>query len=638
MISHAPQTVAAAVAAAVYFTAVGLPVARACGIAGFAPLSLAPALGWAVACVLALPVLSAVGFGAAQVTAFASVLLGMSLAALWRQSRPVTALPRWQIALAALPALLPMAAILPKSVPGGLRLAPPMFDHVKIAVVDAVLRDGLPVPNPFAGGTDPGHLAYYYLWHFGAAFVARLLHTGGWTAEAAMTGFTAFASLMLMLGAARALGGRTRAAVMTAVLCLPGSLRPLLVAALGSETAPALIPYNSDIGNWLNQAAWVPQHMQSASCVLISALLITRLGERAIFPALCLGLTTAAGFESSVWVGGVGFLVAGGALVLHQLVRTPARSRLLLHGLGAATLALALIAPFLRAELAAVAARHVGAGLSFLPYPVFGGAFSPFWRIVLDIPGFWLVLLPFLFPAVLPAALAFGWNGGTPWRGPFGVLAAGSLCVAWLLRSTFDNNDLGWRVVLPALLVATPMASVWLAQARGFAFLSAAVFGSLGLVQTAVFAGDYTLGQRPGDPAAFLRAQAMWADVRAATAPDERIANNPHDLEAVTPWAVNIGWALLSDRPSCYAGWETVLAYGAMSRAQLLAMNGRSRRVFAGVPVDGDLRNLRDLDHCAAVLVTSRDPAWRQPFWSDNAMFEPVISRSDWMLLRLRRR
>jgi hypothetical protein len=285
-----------------------------------------------------------------------------------------------------------------------------------------------------------------------------------------------------------------------------------------------------------------------------------------------------------------------------------------------------------------VAARHGGAGVAVAPYPVFGTALPAAWRILLDLLGFWFVLLPFLFPAVLPAALGFGWTARTAWRAPFGVLVLACLGVAWLLRSTFDNNDLGWRVVLPALLVATPMAGVWLARARGFPLLAASVFGALGLVQTAIFAGDYTLGHRPGEPADFRAAQEMWPLVRALTGPEERIANNPHDLESVTLWAVNIGWALLSDRPSCYAGWETVLAYGAMPRAQLLAMNGRSRRLFAGVPVAEDVNDLRDKDHCDAVLVTSRDPAWGRPFWNNRALFKPLSVTPAWSLYELRKK
>jgi hypothetical protein len=336
----------------------------------------------------------------------------------------------------------------------------------------------------------------------------------------------------------------------------------------------------------------------------------------------------------------LGFFAAGLALVGHRVFCAAGSQRLrqLLRLCLPGGLTLVLIAPFLSAESAAVAARHGGAGVALGAYPVFGPVVPAAWRPILDLPAFWFVLLPFLFPAVLPAALAFCRTTQSAWRKPFSVLALACLCGACVSRSTFDNNDLGWRVVLPALLVATPMAAVWLARGRGVRLLAALGFGALGLVQTAVFAGDYTLGRRPGAPADFVQAQAMWPAVRALTGRDERIANNPHDLETVTPWAVNIGWALLSDRPSCYAGWETVLAYGAMPRARLLAMNGRSRRLFAGVPVEGDIRDLRDQDHCDAVLVTSRDPAWQKPFWKDVSLFKPLSATETWSLYELRKK
>ena len=39
-----------------------------------------------------------------------------------------------------------------------------------------------------------------------------------------------------------------------------------------------------------------------------------------------------------------------------------------------------------------------------------------------------------------------------------GILVILSLAVSWLLASTIGNNDLGWRAMLPAVLVLTPIS------------------------------------------------------------------------------------------------------------------------------------------------------------------------------------
>jgi len=628
------------VLASALFTWLGLPLARRLAPAGIPPLALAPALGWATASVLALPVLSLTGFSQGAAWAFTLVLIGL---AAWRRRRPGPALPAGAMLAALALGIVPLMAIMPKATAAGLLLAPPLFDHVKIAIVDAILRAGLPVPNPFYGPANPGHLAYYYLWHFSAAWLARLQGIGGWQAEAGMTGFTAYASILLMLGLCRALGGAMWAMILVPLLSLSGSARPLLEAVLGHEGANAAIPRGSEIGNWLNQAAWVPQHLASACCVVLSALLMLRLSESGgILAALCLGLTVAAGFESSAWVGGIAFAVAGCALGLWLLWRMPRETCLAFvgRGAGAAILAAALIAPFILAELHATAAREAGAAIALLPTQVFGAALPPAWRAVLNPPAFWLVLLPFAFPALVPmAATAVRAvprqpEPATTLAATLAILAFACLCVSWMLRSTIDNNDLGWRAVLPALLVL-PAFAARLDLRRSW--IVCAVCALLGIPQAASMLRDYAIGQRPGAPAAFTQTENLWPELRRIAAPEDRVANNPLLAAAATPWPDNIAWALFADRPSCYAGWETVLAYGAVSRARLEDINARFTRVFAGVPSADDIEQLAMSDHCAVVAILPGDGAWGKDPFAGSPYFVLADSNRNWRIYRRRK-
>jgi hypothetical protein len=439
-----------------------------------------------------------------------------------------------------------------------------------------------------------------------------------------MTGFTAFASVMLMMGLARALGGGALSLLAAPMLCLPGSMRPVLAALAGRAGADGFIPPSSDLGGWLNQAAWVPQHLASACCAMVSALLILRLAEGGNWVvALVLGLTVAAGFESSIWVGGVAFAVAGAALGVFLLVRMPgtARWRLLGWGAGAAVVAGVLILPFVQAELASVQARHLGAGLAMVPYPVFGGDVPAGWRALLDVPGFWLILLPFAWPALAPLGVAAALRrpAAPAYVPALAVFAGGCLAAAALLRSTIDNNDLGWRAVLPAMLLLTALAACMLgrlaARARWGALCAALLVACLGIPDAARMVREYAGGQRPGDAAGFARSAALWDAVRRHAGPMDRVADNPAFVGLATPWPVNISWATLADRPSCYAGWETVLAYGSLSRPGLLAVADRFTRVFGGQAAPGDVTAMARIDNCAVAAVTVEDGAWsRDPF------------------------
>ena len=627
--------------AAAFFTAIGLPLARFIAPRAMPPLAMAPALGWAVFATLALPCLEIMGFSRAHILLLASLACGLAVLC-WRP-RAGAATPRWGLALAAAIAVMPALAILPKHVPGGILLAPPMFDHVKIALVDAILRDGLPVPNPFIGPASPGHLAYYYLWHAGTAMLAAALHVNGWTAEAAMTWFTAFASLTLMMGVAVALGGRAVAMTATALLALPGSVRPVLDALAGQDAVSRMVPRSADFGGWLNQSAWVPQHLASACCVVLAALLMVRLAEAGTaVVAAALGVVVAAGFESSVWVGGIAFALAGGSLGLILLWRLQRGGALafLARGACAALLAAILMTPFIRAELNAASLRG-GGGIAVLPYPVTGALFSAVWRPFGDVIGFW-PLVAFELPAVLPLGLALlllsRASARTGLTRPLGLVAAACLCTAWLLRSTIDNNDLGWRAVLPAVLLLGAFAGCALencvAAGRWSLLTVAAFIAALGVPDAMRMMFDYAGGQRPGDALALAAAAPVWQAVRRHAGPDDRIANNPDDAAAALPWPVNIAWATQSDRPSCYAGWETVLAYGTLPKPALIETALRFKRVFDGDAQPGDVDHMARIENCAVAVVVPADGAWAHDPFAESGSYGLAEAREGWRVYR----
>jgi hypothetical protein len=635
---------AAYVCAGVFFTALGLPMARAVAPAGFPALGAAPALGWLVYTVLALPFLSIFGFGA--VTAWLFTALCAAIAAwFWRRPAGVG------MAAAALAmGLLPLMAIMPKNPGAGLLLAPPMFDHVKIAVVDAILREGLPVPNPFYG-QGRGVFAYYYLWHFGVALWARLTGLGGWGAEAAITGFTAYASVMLMFSVARALGGGTVALAGTALLCLPGSLRPVLAFFAGDFGTNPFIPRKSDIGGWLNQAAWVPQHMASACCVVVSALLLLRLREGASWlAALALGLSVAAGFECSTWVGGIGFAIAGSVLGVSQLFALPPERRrvFLVQGAVSGMIAAVLIAPFVLAQLNMVAARQTGPAIAFAPYNTFGWLMPASLRPAMDVFGFWLVLLPFQFPALIPlaacAASRPAWLRPALLRAPpearhiaavFGVLGISCLGVSWLLRSTIENNDLGWRAVLPALLVMPGFAACLaerIMKHRPRLVGLCGLLALLGVPQSITMIGEYAAGVTPGAPRDFARTANLWPAIRRDSAPTDRIAVNPKLAQSAVFWPANIAWALFSDRSSCYAGEQSVIAYGNLSRAQLAEIDSRFSRVFEGSATSQDVALLASRDDCSLIAITPEDGAWAKDIFGGSTIFRLREATANWRI------
>jgi hypothetical protein len=539
-----------------------------------------------------------------------------------------TTVPPWAYALAALFALAPAAAILPKLSGDAVYLAAPIFDHAKVALMEDIMKFGVPPGNPFFGDTFP-RLSYYYLWHFSAAELALAAGISGWEADAAMTWFAAFASLTIMMGLGVWLGGRA-AAILVVILSATASARTLLDWMFGSGNVEQVVGRSAGLGGWLFQAAWVPQHIMSAACAAAAVILMSELARRgSALVVVTLALVVTAGFESSTWVGGVTFAIAAPVIAIVIMRRlVPQRRQLFIASLAvAAVLAMCFASPLLRDQLAATAGRGSPVALQF--YPVLESYFPQPLRAVLDPPAFWVVLLPLEIPAVyligmialapLVSSRKFEEDRSGVLRA-VAVLALTGLAVGWLLTSTLgENDDLGWRAVLVAAMALTVLAAAglsrWIGARSCIGVTVAGIAIMLGLPGGIDVMRSYVSGQTEPEARLFAASSQLWAAVRRHAGPAERVGNNPLFLQAMTPWPVNISWALLSGRRSCFAGRELALVYSTLGEQRTEEINAQFIRVFAGDGSPADVQQLATAYHCRLIVVTAVDGAWdRDPF------------------------
>jgi hypothetical protein len=622
-----------AAVATLFWTSLGLAITRRLVPGGLA-LPMAPALGWAVHSVFALPMFYLVPFSAATIAAVGVAVLMAGLLASRAghhpdERTPPARVPTWAYAAAALLAIAPAAAILPKFAGDAVYLADPIFDHAKVALIDDMTRLGLPPGNPFFA---EGGFVYYYLWHFSAAELSRLLGVGGWAADAAMTWFSAFASLAVMVGLAVWLSRSASAAVVVVILAATASGRYLLWQLFGAENVDAVLSRPAGFAGWLFQAPWVPQHIMSATSVVIAMFLMAQLAHRRNALGIAtLGPLAAAGFESSTWIGGFTFAAAGLMAVPALLIHAgPKQAWPFLGALAAAGIvALGFAAPLLHDQIVATATRSAGSPISIMPHEVLGEHFSAGLRRIVDPPGFWLIFLPLELPAIfVPGVIALGAliltrdlesdRKRAVWA--FAALVAASLVISWLLVSTpGDNNDLGWRAVLPGAMVLTVFAAVglvrWIATRAYFAAAAAIAAVMVGLPGSIELIHSDVAGRSEPDGKLFAQTPDMWAAVRRHAGAEERIANNPLFLADITLWPVDISWALLADRRSCYAGRELTLVYTSLPRQRQEEIDAQFIRVLAGKGTPGDLEDLATKYDCRFVVLTSADGAWaNDPF------------------------
>ena len=622
-----------ALIAAAFWTLIGYALARR-----FVPrvlaLGTAAVIGWSVHSAATLPIYQLLGFSPFTVAGVGAVCVlvagfSLSLPESASKTEPALTLPLRAFLAAAMLALVPAATLLPKTSGDAVWLADATFDHAKSAIIDAMTRLGLPPVNPvFGEAGTAGHLAYYYLWHFSAAEIALVTSNRGWEADIGLTWFTAFASLSLMMGLAVWLSKRTSAAILVAALAAAGSLWPTLNSIFHVESnAPVLLPPIGMAG-WLFQATWVPQHLMAASCVVTAMLLITRYTLRQnLTLLLTIALLTVAGFESSTFVGGITFALAGliAVPILFGEVDGQWRLRFVAWLVIAALLVACLIAPFVRDQLAAVHARGAGNPIVVAPYTVFGEWFPVWLRRVLDVPGYWLIILPVELPAVFIAgviALAAALRSAMPRSeklviAVFACLAGTGLVISWLVASTIgENNDLGLRAIIPVeivLMVMVAAASAGLPSVPRRAAIVATALAGLALslpdfIQT--LHDNIIATPQPPDAKVFAQTPELWAAMRRHTAPAARVANNPLFLRDLTPWPVNISWALLADRSSCFAGREMALAFAPLSPERREAINAQFIRVFGGAATAADVHDMATKYHCDVVVIVPQDKAW----------------------------
>jgi hypothetical protein len=630
-----------ALVGATFWSALGYAIARHL-LPRVLALGTAPALGWAVFSAASLPILSAVGFSPLTVIGLAA--LGLACAGVCLRLAPATAGPPigkpWILAAAAIAAailaLAPAVALAPKYSPTGVHLAAPIFDHSKIAIIDVMTRQGLPPVNPVFGETGAAgaaaRLVYYYLWHFSAAELALVLHVSGWEADIGLTWFTAFASLTLMMAIAVWLSRRPGAALLAVALAAGASLRGVVSFFSGNYELEPFLQQPTGFAGWLFQSAWVPQHLMAASAAITSMLLLVHYAQRPkIIHVVILGLVVAASFESSAFVGGVTFAIAAvaSAPLLLGAIEKKRRARAILGLVVAGALALGFAAPFIADQLAFIAARGSAGAIGVHPFEVLGEIFPRPLRRILDLPAYWLILLPLEFPAsFIAGALALvamlSWRQRAP-EGTavklLGVLAAAGLAISWLLVSRLgDNNDLALRAILPAAMLLIAFAAAGMLAVPNRALRRAiAIFACGGLLLSLPDSATMTYanwrGNAAEDAAVFAQTPELWAAVRRYAPAGARVANNPLFLKDLTPWPSNMSWALIADRSSCFAGRELAIPFAPLSLERREAINEQFIRVFAGQALPTDVGDLAGKYGCEVVVVVPQDGGWNNdPF------------------------
>ena len=630
-----------------FFAVAGHAVLKASGI-DEAPLTcwlIAPAVGALCWSGVSFFVLSVVGFHGAIVWTGVIAVIAVGLFAL-RRKMPTAIGGRgaWLIAiLIAALAIMPIFPLLPAIEEGGLYFGQQIFDHVKTALVDSIYRTGLPPTSPFiAPDGRPAGLFYYYGWYVLAAQLRAVFGCSGYVADLALSHVTAISSLALMGAIAYRLSGSCAAIAGVLLIAPAGDPRALLGTLIGWPDVARLEGPEFGIENWLEQSFWVPQHIFAATGVVVAMLILCWLrppASRIWRLAIMLGAVAAASVTASIYSGAFVFAAIALPAAVLVLWDTDSFRRVAVPLLVAMVIAGSLAAPMLL-NLASLGGGP-GKIVAFWIYPATGFIDqSTVAGKIAHVVSFWIVLLPLHLGLAYVLGL---WQLRRPpaaasseqflfWALSIAVILV-SFLITQFVKSTVTRNDLGWRIILPALLILTANAGVtvgrWLeglgqapinvqARLRTAALLvAAAIAVPLTLLGIRAAAEQFVPAdqhaQLPVQVHRVLAAQpAAWREVRARTNPTDLVVSNPKAFDDAPEWGANLPWALFADRSSLLssANWAALLSLQLQASGIVEDYANLLDRLFAAHATASDVDALAGRLNVRMIVVTPLDDLW----------------------------
>lgn len=549
--------------------------------------------------------------------------------------------------------LIPPIFIFPFIEDGGLYTGMQIHDHMKMALVDAIVREGLPPMNPFyAPGGQRIELIYYYGWHFLVAQLKVLTGMSAWQAQVAFSWFTSL-SLISCIGAmAIQIGERSRAGFFIFLLAMCHQLPPILVSIAGPQWKEL---FNYPPGHPLEylwwQLSWAPQHVFSALCVILLLYLATHLLTEKKVHWICaagIGLVAATGFSASVWVSGVGLAFVLPALIYATRKYLCDQSRLVPLSLSlvlAVSVCVLFSLPVLNSIFSNPDSMGSGFPLTVKPYTSTGlFGMTTLLEQVGHVFLYWLKNLVLIFGCIYILGLLtlFAYK---PQRENIAIFKSlsiagifGFFIIVQFLQSNIANNDFGWRCVVVPMLLLMIWSAVALSRIELGHQISTRIWhGESLLVQRANIILPLswmliTLGiassikdiQLPGPRYSFvkkdlalhrdiLRTKKAWEEIKQLT--------GPHDIVQYYPLTygktLTRGWApaplsLFGDRPTAYTDPESVAVFAhSYNKDQKWVQQKRVYNLFSPTPWEKNIKYAHDILKIKAILVDRRDPVWK---------------------------
>lgn len=350
----------------------------------------------------------------------------------------------------------------------------PLFDHAKVALVNSINRSGLPIINPFSYSSVDPTLHYYFAWYFSAAVIANLLNIDGYGAIVVNSWVTGIFLFLLLFHLSFKFHDSSKrpnvilwSVLLGAGLYIPGFVYPRF-----------FIEHHS-LETLVYQLPWVPQHVFTAVGVCVVFTLImsifneNKIKLSDIFVFAITAVIISWSFGASVYVGGIFFSICSVLLFFIQ-IRSLSFSNVIIRWIVLAVLSLIFSSYFILNYIGVVGTEESSFPLAFRVWEVVRGKTT-----ILDFL-LYLTVAPFIYFGVLFLCFIvyFSNKVNISRNKEWFVIAIVSFVLPFFVQSVIANNDFGWRVILPFVIISSALVPVILNKMDNTAKLICIILGA----------------------------------------------------------------------------------------------------------------------------------------------------------------
>lgn len=420
---------------------------------------------------------------------------------------------------------------------GDIILSEQVFDHMKVAITTSILREGLPLQNPFCA--FPSQLFYFFLYYVPNAVISISFKVSAYESELISLIVTTLTGIGAMFGTLSVLKKKE---------CSYGEMAILTLFILtGSITAvfPYILTTNHGFDSILTTLTWTPQTFIAISYLLLVSIIIYENElKHILLPAFLLAVIAG----TSIYIALVAALSLGmfflvNIFIQHSWVNFKPLFYLSLLGL-------VLSFPFLFNQVGVMHSHGFPVGVHIYPWSTLT---NPFFQII----GFWTVYYFIQSPVIFIINISFLKINFIKKYSIFYCLIFISILITCFFKTTIENNDLGWRAIFVSIVIFTIFAGYY------FSLIKRKIisYGIIMLALVCSFSSFELLINSMKAPIRYLSKESLQA-IEKHIAPQDYFLNN---IIVVHSYGLarlgNLDFIIWSNRKSCYSGFFQVNAF-----------------------------------------------------------------------------